>query len=147
MSGVGTLPQRERSYLRGRAQEGHQTLGVKAGFTQRPVSCFLGKIWICQKKKSALVIHLTLMVTSNCTLMVSYPRRHRQTREDAASTSHTSPLLLSGCLGRRCPRCIERTPERKSLNTLLPHLAASLQDTVVEKTKHLPAWCLHFQSS
>lgn len=64
-----------------------------------------------KKRKNARVIHLTLIVTSYCSLVVSYPRRHRQTREDAASTSHTSPLLLSGCLGRRCPRCIERTPE------------------------------------
>lgn len=108
----------QHSNLRGGAQEGHQTLGVKACFTQQLVSHVLGKIWICPKNKRALVTHIvTLRVRTNCSWIVCYPRRHRRTLEDAASTSHTAPLLLSGRLGRRCPRYIERTPEQKSLNT------------------------------
>lgn len=145
---VSTLPQCEGSNLRSRAQESHQTLGVKTCFTQQLVSRFLGKIWICPKKskEKCSCYSVTLRLTTKCSWIVSYPRRHRQTLEDAASTSHTSPLLLSGRLGRRCPRCIERTPEQKSLNVSFCFFQIHRAGNI-DNTKHRPAWCLHSQSS
>lgn len=66
---VRTLLQNERSNLRRRAQEGHQTLGVEACFTQHLVSRIVRKIWICatkqhtQTQKVLQSIHIISRVT------------------------------------------------------------------------------------
>lgn len=135
---------RARGHLWGWAQKCCQTLGIKVGFTCWFVSCFLGKVWICQNKTLLLFTYIyirTDFIGFN-SFVVTYPQRHHHTLEDAASTSHTSRSPLSVCLCRRCPRYTERTPEYGSLNTWFIHLSDLTEN--LKKTEEKILTCLVF---
>lgn len=105
---------------------------------------------LSKKKKNQSKTKVLLLFAShygsqtNCRRIVSNPRRHRQTLEDAASTSRTSPLPPSGRLGRRCPRCTERTPAQKSFNVSFCLNRASLRCTEREVKIKQTQTCLVF---